>query len=331
MATIVYDLQGYPHFVVDFAERQSRKAASPQQLADLLIRSIFEDGGLGRIVSVDSIEPGNLPVQWIIRFTGETNGRTADPYIATYDGESISYNDDPSRQPRNLSEVQILEFQSKKGIKNCTKGKPCGGSCIAKGKNCRITNLTQNQKQAADELSKVVVATGGANSKDSRESLQEEVDLRRLRDRLKELEARKKDRQAKGLYGKEAGKQGDDWALGMEIPALRKQILDQRVKVEEAKRRRAEELASVKAQQESRVDQPQRARNDDNNIAERYKDRPKADRNISGLALATIDYVARNAGYNITSSRKGYKVTKDDQEFTFPRLIDVDRFISSRR
>jgi curved DNA-binding protein CbpA len=154
---IIYDMQGYPHFVVDFAERRSRKPPSPQQLADLLIRSIFEDGGLGRIVSVDSIEPGNPPIQWTIRFTGETNGRTADPYIATYDGRAISYNDDPDRQSRDLSEDQVLEFQSKKDGRSCTKGKPCGGSCIAKGKNCRIASLSQAQKKAADSLGSQIV------------------------------------------------------------------------------------------------------------------------------------------------------------------------------
>ena len=162
MPQIVYDLKGYPQLVYtaqDFAERKARKQPDIKQLANLLIRSIFEDGGLGRVLSIDEVTPGTPANGWTIRFTGETNGRTADPYIATYDGQVISYNDDPSRQPRDLSEglALALEFAAKKdGQKNCNKGKPCGGSCIAKGRNCLKDkkDLSKNQQQAADTIAK---------------------------------------------------------------------------------------------------------------------------------------------------------------------------------
>ena len=161
MPQIVYDLKGYPHLaytIQDFAERKARKQPNINQLANLLIRSIFEDGGLGRVLSIDEVTPGTPANGWTIRFTGETNGRTADPYIATYDGEVISYNDDFSRRPRDLSEglALALEFAAKKGQKTCNKGKPCGGSCIAKGRNCLKDkkDLTKNQQQATDAIAK---------------------------------------------------------------------------------------------------------------------------------------------------------------------------------
>lgn len=63
------------------------------------------------------------------------------------------------RRPADLS----LEFADKKGGKNCTKGKPCGGSCIAKGRNCRKDkkDLSKNQQQAADALAKVTPSNAG--------------------------------------------------------------------------------------------------------------------------------------------------------------------------
>ena len=161
MPQIVYDLKGYPQFVYtaqDFAERKARKQPDIKQLANLLIRSIFEDGGLGRVLSIDEVTPGTPANGWTIRFTGETNGRTADPYIAIYDGEAISYNDDPTRQPRDLGEglALALEFAAKKDGKNCNKGKPCGGGCIAKGRNCLKDkkDLSKNQQQATDAIAK---------------------------------------------------------------------------------------------------------------------------------------------------------------------------------
>lgn len=156
MLRLTYNNHGYPSLVYTHTDLAESKPRSPSrdQLALLLVKSIFEDGGLGRVLSVDEVTPGTPANGWTIRFTGETNGRTADPYIATYDGEAISYNDDPSRQSRDLGEglELALEFAAKSGGKNCTKGRPCGGSCIAKGKNCRIENLSKNQKKAADSL-----------------------------------------------------------------------------------------------------------------------------------------------------------------------------------
>jgi hypothetical protein len=169
---IFYDTQGYPHFSVGFAER-SAQSAEQTRLAALLIRSIFEDGGLGRVVSVDDVRPGIPAGGWTVRFTGETNGRTADPYIATYDGDEISYNDDPNRRSRDLSEYSdlILDFASKKGGKagkNCNSGRPCGGSCISRGKSCKITaaKLSPIQQKAARKLAGGSSETLAANDYD---------------------------------------------------------------------------------------------------------------------------------------------------------------------
>jgi hypothetical protein len=51
----------------------------------------------------------------------------------------------------------VIDFKSGSGSKACTKGKLCGGSCIAKGRNCRIdgSKLKPSQKKAADRLSKL--------------------------------------------------------------------------------------------------------------------------------------------------------------------------------
>lgn len=169
---IVYDTQGYPHFSVDFVAR-SVQSAEQARLATLLIRSIFEDGGLGRVVSVDDVQPGIPAGGWTIQFTGETNGRTADPYIATYDGDEISYNDDPNRQSRDLTEhsSQIFDFASKKsgkGKKNCSSGRPCGGSCISRGKSCKVgaAKLSPIQQKAARKLAGGSGETLAANDYD---------------------------------------------------------------------------------------------------------------------------------------------------------------------
>lgn len=205
---ITYDLKGYPQFVYtahDFAERKARKQPDINQLANLLIRSIFEDGGLGRVLSIDEVTPGTPANGWTIRFTGETNGRTADPYIAIYDGEVISYNDDPSRQPRDLSEglALALDFAAKKGQKNCTKSKPCGGSCIAKGKSCRIAGgtISETQKKAADSLAKGKPAKAEPsnvkpNKKDKKSSGSPKDRLAKAEARVKQIESDTKKQEA---------------------------------------------------------------------------------------------------------------------------------------
>lgn len=98
---------------IELMETEPKAAKEPDQgqLALFLIKSIFEDGGLGRVISIDEVTPGTPANGWTIRFTGETNGRTADPYIATYDGKAISYNDDPSRQSRDLELTTSAEVE----------------------------------------------------------------------------------------------------------------------------------------------------------------------------------------------------------------------------
>jgi hypothetical protein len=158
---IVYDMQGYPHFVVDFAERKPDGARKTVQAAMLLVRSFFDEGEQ-RMTSIDDIDIGTPANGWTIRFTGVTGAQPPEAYIATYRNGEISYNEDPNRQAASMSERvwYAVDFAKGKGgskgsgkTKNCTKGKLCGGSCIAKGRNCRIeTNPTQ--KKAADALSK---------------------------------------------------------------------------------------------------------------------------------------------------------------------------------
>jgi hypothetical protein len=158
---IIYDMQGYPHFVVDFAERRPDGARKTVQAAMLLVRSFFDEGEQ-RMTSIDDIDIGTPANGWTIRFTGVTGAQPPEAYIATYRNGEISYNEDPSRQAASMSERvwYAVDFAKGKGgskgsgkTKNCTKGKLCGDTCIAKGRNCRIeTNATQ--KKAADALSK---------------------------------------------------------------------------------------------------------------------------------------------------------------------------------
>jgi hypothetical protein len=127
----------------------------------LLVRSFFDEGEQ-RMTSIDDIDIGTPANGWTIRFTGVTGAQPPEAYIATYRNGQISYNEDPNRQAASMSERvwYAVDFAKGKGgskgsgkTKNCTKGKLCGGSCIAKGRNCRIeTNPTQ--KKAADALSK---------------------------------------------------------------------------------------------------------------------------------------------------------------------------------
>jgi hypothetical protein len=127
----------------------------------LLVRSFFDEGEQ-RMTSIDDIDIGTPANGWTIRFTGVTGAQPPEAYIATYRNGQISYNEDPNRQAASMSERvwYAVDFAKGKGgskgsgkTKNCTKGKLCGGSCIAKGRNCRIdTNAAQ--KKAADALSK---------------------------------------------------------------------------------------------------------------------------------------------------------------------------------
>jgi hypothetical protein len=158
---IIYDMQGYPHFVVDFAERRPDGARKTVQAAMLLVRSFFDEGEQ-RMTSIDDIDIGTPANGWTIRFTGVTGAQPPEAYIATYRNGQISYNEDPNRQAASMSERvwYAVDFAKGKGgskgsgkTKNCTKGKLCGGSCIAKGRNCRI-EANASQKKAADALSK---------------------------------------------------------------------------------------------------------------------------------------------------------------------------------
>jgi hypothetical protein len=158
---IIYDMQGYPHFVIDFAERKPDGARKTVQAAMLLVRSFFDEGEQ-RMTSIDDIDIGTPANGWTIRFTGVTGAQPPEAYIATYRNGQISYNEDPNRQAASMSERvwYAVDFAKGKGgskgsgkTKNCTKGKLCGGSCIAKGRNCRI-ETNASQKKAADALSK---------------------------------------------------------------------------------------------------------------------------------------------------------------------------------
>jgi hypothetical protein len=158
---IIYDMQGYPHFVVDLAERRPDGARKTVQAAMLLVRSFFDEGEQ-RMTSIDDIDIGTPANGWTIRFTGVTGAQPPEAYIATYRNGQISYNEDPNRQAASMSERvwYAVDFAKGKGgskgsgkTKNCTKGKLCGGSCIAKGRNCRI-EANASQKKAADALSK---------------------------------------------------------------------------------------------------------------------------------------------------------------------------------
>jgi hypothetical protein len=158
---IIYDMQGYPHFVVDLAERRPDGARKTVQAAMLLVRSFFDEGEQ-RMTSIDDIDIGTPANGWTIRFTGVTGAQPPEAYIATYRNGEISYNEDPNRQAASMSERvwYAVDFAKGKGgskgsgkTKNCTKGKLCGGSCIAKGRNCRI-EANASQKKAADALSK---------------------------------------------------------------------------------------------------------------------------------------------------------------------------------
>jgi hypothetical protein len=158
---IIYDMQGYPHFVVDLAERRPDGARKTVQAAMLLVRSFFDEGEQ-RMTSIDDIDIGTPANGWTIRFTGVTGAQPPEAYIATYRNGEISYNEDPNRQAASMSERvwYAVDFAKGKGgskgsgkTKNCTKGKLCGGSCIAKGRNCRI-EANAAQKKAADALSK---------------------------------------------------------------------------------------------------------------------------------------------------------------------------------
>jgi hypothetical protein len=158
---IIYDMQGYPHFVVDFVERKPDGARKTVQAAMLLVRSFFDEGEQ-RMTSIDDIDIGTPANGWTIRFTGVTGAQPPEAYIATYRNGEISYNEDPNRQAASMSERvwYAVDFAKGKGgskgsgkTKNCTKGKLCGGSCIAKGRNCRI-ETNPAQKKAADALSK---------------------------------------------------------------------------------------------------------------------------------------------------------------------------------
>jgi hypothetical protein len=54
---IIYDMQGYPHFVVDFAERKPDGATKTVQAAMLLVRSFFDEGEQ-RMTSIDDFDLG---------------------------------------------------------------------------------------------------------------------------------------------------------------------------------------------------------------------------------------------------------------------------------
>lgn len=127
----------------------------PIELARLIIASIFEKGDLGRILRIDSVLPGTPAEGWTVMFTGETDGENAERFVAVYDGQFISYNYAPGQTPVSLAEVDFAaKRKSRKGNakpKKCVKGKPCGGTCIAKSRNCRI-QPTGAVKIAADTL-----------------------------------------------------------------------------------------------------------------------------------------------------------------------------------
>jgi tRNA A-37 threonylcarbamoyl transferase component Bud32 len=140
-----------------------------EELARLIIASIFEEGDLGRILSIDSVLPGTPAEGWTVMFTGETDGKTAERFIAIYDGNEITYDDDPTRYPASLSEVDFAakrkSRKGKKPKKKCVKGKPCGGTCIARfnrdgsPRQCRIQPAGA-VKGAADALAKAKPTPG---------------------------------------------------------------------------------------------------------------------------------------------------------------------------
>ncbi len=73
--------------------------------------------------------------------------------------EELSYILVNDRELANFSEEDWLDFAAATKPKNCKKGIPCGGSCIAASKQCRISSLAQQTSN------KKAIATAQENTK----------------------------------------------------------------------------------------------------------------------------------------------------------------------
>lgn len=139
---------------------QPQPAADPQiaQALKQVIESVY-DGGIEQLLSYASGEGGEISGQF--RDGGQVYDFSVSPdNELSYVEANLAKRTQPTTQPQTVTPK--ADSHARLDQRKCTEGKPCGGSCIAKGKRCKV-KLNANAANLMNQIRQRVQQGGAAS------------------------------------------------------------------------------------------------------------------------------------------------------------------------